>query len=266
MRIIFYDKKELIIPDNKDVEELLLAEFDLAFHTMEADSKTVGSILVDFLNSDCTTDDYNKLTQDLFKQAVDYCVSINPGITKLQELSPKQRLYLYQKYATHQRIEFILKTLKIRYQVVSEKIELENNNYFMVEMAESNDMASIYYLELIKMVSRNIYIRKCDYCKKYFLIDGRRKTVKYCDRIPEGKTQPCFALAARQHYEQKLENDFVTKAYRSAYKKFYQRIRIGKWTAAQFESWSGKAKDKLKQCKDGSITDAEFIKWLKEDI
>lgn len=268
MRILFYDNKELIVPDS--LEPLIQNFYNRIFKISREESKIAGSSLVDFLNKDYNEDQKNKLIQDFYKNAVNICVDINPDNKELQELTPIQRLYLYQTKAKQKRIEVILNPLSIRYQVIPSSLKQvipsnENKEYFIAEVAESDDMSSLLYISLIKMVTNNIYVKKCEYCGKYFLIQGRRKTVKYCDNIPEGKTQPCFALAARQKYEQKLENDSITRAYRSAYKKYNQRVRIGKWDNRDFEKWTTEAKAKLKQAQNNKITEEDFIKWLKGD-
>lgn len=267
MRIIFYDNFELNVPD--DLEEYLMNDFFLMFNALTGmnRSKIVGSCLVNFLNTDYENDQNNKAIQTLYEQAVDFCVNINPSFKDLKERALIRRLYYYQKHVKKQRIEYFLKPLNIRYQVVP-KVNIEDwlhhPEYFIAEMIESDDIASLLYVVLIKMVENNIYVKKCENCGKYFLVQGRRKTIKYCDNIPEGKSQPCFVLAARQKYKQKLENDSITRAYRSAYKKYNQRVRIGKWKTQDFEKWSAEAKIKLKQTQNGEISEEQFVEWLKE--
>lgn len=269
MRVVFYDKTELYLPVKPEdmPGSLAIDEFYMFFMVFKLPGRDksvpLGTTLINCLNMDIKPNMPEELlVQNLFKYAVDYCVNINPLDENLEGLSPIQRLHKYQKYILDERIETLLEPFNIRYQAIN-----LNNNITLAEVVESSesDVSQILYLSLIKMVDHNIYVKKCEYCGKYFLIQGKRKTIKYCDKIPEGKTQPCFALAARQKYEQKLENDSITRAYRSAYKKYHQRVRIGKWDNEDFEKWSTEAKLKLKQVQNSEITEEEFNKWLKGD-
>jgi hypothetical protein len=266
MRIVFYDKKELILPDIQYINDMIHSEFDSVFHAMINDSKTVGSSLINFLNTNYSNNANIELNQGCYEDAINYCVSIDPKDKRLQELTPMKRLYLYQKQPSQYRIETISKSLIIRHESIPETLnEIPNKNYFMVEMVESDDIDSIFYISLMKMVINSIYVKKCEYCGKYFLIEGRRKTVKYCDNIFKGKTQPCFALAARDKYQQSLEKDEAMMAYRKAYKKLNARVKIKKWDNSDFLTWCDKAKIELKKCKNSEITLEEFNKWLKEN-
>lgn len=273
MKIIFYDDKELVLP--KIMEDMPDSDFDKTFHYTKGDSRTIGSYLVDFINSDCSQDAEKRLTQVLFRDVLDYCVSINPYKKEVQKLSPKQRLLLYQRHPIGPKVESLekiktasgLKVLTVSLKVVSKELtSMEEKDIYIVEMVECNIDESIFYHELVKMVINNIYVKECERCGRYFLIEGRRKNVKYCNEIPEGATHSCSQLAARHKYEQKLEKDPVTKAYRSAYKKYNQRVRNKKWDKSQFMVWADAAKDKLKQAQAGEITEEEFLEWLKGDI
>lgn len=111
---------------------------------------------------------------------------------------------------------------------------------------------------------KNKYTKQCKLCGDDFVSISAQ--AMYCDKVPEDKTQPCFALAAREKYEQSLEKDATMMAYRKAYKKYNARVRIGKWSPVEFRHWANEAREKLSQCQSGKMAESEFKEWLKKGV
>ena len=74
---------------------------------------------------------------------------------------------------------------------------LEVNLYmphFMTFKYEFRALHEILELEFTKMLEQDIRFRKCKRCGRYFIMKDNGDT-NYCDRVAEGQTRSCQALA-----------------------------------------------------------------------
>lgn len=110
-------------------------------------------------------------------------------------------------------------------------------------------------------VEKNIPLRRCRNCGRYFPIIGRI-TAEYCSRLqPSGKL--CRNIAPVQKWAKNSKKDLVFSEYRREYKRHFAWIKAGKISEEEFAAWAKQAKAKKKDCDSERISLDEFKEWLK---
>ena len=112
-------------------------------------------------------------------------------------------------------------------------------------------------------VERNITVRRCKNCGRYFAQTGR-VSAEYCDRTPLDGQSSCRAMGAFQQWTLKQADDPVFKVYRREYKRRFAWIKAGRISDSEFYAWSEQAREQKKKCDEGIITAEDFQRWLKE--
>ena len=124
----------------------------------------------------------------------------------------------------------------------------------------------IYYLidfHVRECVKREIKMRVCKNCLRYFAVTGKAST-EYCGRVCDSKGRTCREMGAINTWTQRKQGDEVFKEYRREYKKRFARINAGRLTKSAFYAWSEEARKRKEDCDSGAITPEEFSRWLKE--
>lgn len=127
----------------------------------------------------------------------------------------------------------------------------------------ANTVADMISFSLQACVERNITVRRCKNCGRYFAQTGR-VSAEYCDRPPLDGQSSCRSMGAFQQWTLKQADDPVFKVYRREYKRRFAWIKSGRISDSQFYAWSEQAREQKKKCDDGIITVEEFRRWLKE--
>lgn len=117
--------------------------------------------------------------------------------------------------------------------------------------------AYIYYFH-----EKNIYLRKCKNCGKYFIKNGKQK---YCDNIyKNGYTCRNIPDDMRKKCDENPQS-----IYRKAYTKNFQRRnkneKANKNVNKRFNLWNDKAKTMRDKCKNGIISIKEYKKWIDDN-
>ena len=127
----------------------------------------------------------------------------------------------------------------------------------------SSSIRDMIDYSLRSCVERNITVRRCKNCGRYFAQIGR-VSAEYCGRpVPEGQ-QRCREAGAFQQWTKKQTADPVFKAYRKEYKKRFAWIKSGRITDKQFYNWSEQARAEKKKCDREEISRDAFFEWLKK--
>lgn len=127
----------------------------------------------------------------------------------------------------------------------------------------ADTVADMISFSLQICVERNITVRRCKNCGRYFAQTGRI-SAEYCDRAPLDGQTSCRAIGAFQQWTLKQADDPVFKAYRREYKRRFAWIKAGRISDGDFYAWSEQARAQKKRCDKGGITLEEFQRWLKE--
>ena len=112
-------------------------------------------------------------------------------------------------------------------------------------------------------VERNITVRRCKNCGRWFPQTGR-VSAEYCERpVPRGE-QVCREIGAFKQWTKKQSDDPIFKAYRKEYKRRFAWIKAGRISDEAFYAWSEQARAQKKECDEGTIALEDFQRWLKE--
>lgn len=112
------------------------------------------------------------------------------------------------------------------------------------------------------LATKNIHVRKCRHCGKYFSPYNRNDEL-YCSRVLE-KGKSCRSL----YNEHKLQSDEPTMYYRRAYKtrnaRKQRNMKNKPSSEAEFENWKKNAQKALRQVKNNKISFEEFRRIIDE--
>lgn len=116
---------------------------------------------------------------------------------------------------------------------------------------------------LRECVKREIRLRVCKNCGRYFAIQGR-SNAEYCDRVFDEKGRTCKDVGAIALWTKNKSSDEAFKLYRREYKKRFAWIKAGKVLPEEVYAWGEKAREKKTECEEGKISLEEFEVWLKQ--
>ena len=127
----------------------------------------------------------------------------------------------------------------------------------------SSSIRDMIDYSLRSCVERNITVRRCKNCGRWFPQTGR-VSAGYCERpVPRGE-QVCREIGAFKQWTKKRSDDPIFKAYRKEYKRRFAWIKAGRITDQQFYDWSERARAEKDKCEQGLISQKELEVWLKE--
>ena len=115
---------------------------------------------------------------------------------------------------------------------------------------------------LRECVKREVKMRVCKNCDRYFAVTGR-VTTEYCSRPFDSKGRTCKEVGAIAQWTRSKKDDDVFKDYRREYKKRFARMKAGTLPPEEFYAWSKRAREKKAACEAGEISQEEFRKWLE---
>ena len=127
----------------------------------------------------------------------------------------------------------------------------------------ANTVADMISFSLQTCVERNITVRRCKNCGRYFAV-MRHGATEYCGRVADERGRTCREVGAINTWTRSKRDDEVFKVYRREYKKRFAWIKAGRISDSEFYAWSEQAREQKKKCDEGSITAEEFQRWLKE--
>lgn len=125
-----------------------------------------------------------------------------------------------------------------------------------------NTIRDLIDFSLRDCVAKNIPVRRCRNCSRYFPIIGRI-TAEYCSR-PQLSGKLCRNIAPVQKWAKNSKKDLVFSEYRREYKRHFAWIKAGKISEEEFAAWAKQAKAKKHECDAEKISLDEFKSWLKD--
>lgn len=124
-----------------------------------------------------------------------------------------------------------------------------------------NAIRDIIDFSLRDCAEKNVPVRRCRNCGRYFPIIGRI-TAEYCSR-PQPSGKLCRNIAPVQKWAKNSKKDLVFSEYRREYKRHFAWIKAGKISEEEFFAWAKQAKEKKHECDAEKISLDEFKAWLK---
>lgn len=117
---------------------------------------------------------------------------------------------------------------------------------------------------LRQMILREVRLRVCKHCGKYFAITGK-STTEYCELTRDEKNRTCKEIGAIQTWAANKKDDELFKLYRREYKRRFVWTKTGKISSQKLYDWGSQAREMKQRCEDGKITLEEFQEWLKKE-
>lgn len=137
---------------------------------------------------------------------------------------------------------------------------------YMSNMYTSEYLGDICLAILSQVVGNDLKIRVCQNCGKYF-IPNKAKEI-YCDYMNDNGYR-CRNVAAGQTYKKNLENNRALLEYRRTYNKKFNVISRAKEDKndlkKEFDKWKKDAQGKVKEYKQGNITEDELYDWIMKN-
>ena len=137
----------------------------------------------------------------------------------------------------------------------------------MTNVYTSEKLSNIAFVVLEQIVKNyNLPIKTCQYCGRYF-IPSIRQDELYCD-LPNRDGKSCREKGAKQTYRKNLEKIPALLEYRKAYQKKFMEVSRSdnnKKLKKDFDSWKKLAQNKIRDYKQGKVTEDELYKWMMEN-
>lgn len=216
-------------------------------------------------------------TQYNFKKCVDFIYNLN-GNEELKEYNPSSKfiasLVTHQNdvYTYSNNIEVILDTYSDKYEKygnhsleeLTKELDKDNSFIKMTNVYTSNKLSNIAFVVLEQITKNyNLPIKTCQYCGRYFIPSIRQDEI-YCD-LPNEDGKSCREKGAKKTYKDKLENDPILQEYRKSYQRKFMEVarsNNNKELKILFENWKKTARAKIKEYKQGKITENELYNWM----
>lgn len=131
---------------------------------------------------------------------------------------------------------------------------------FVLYSETGADMRGMLISYIADMIEKEVYIRICKHCGRYFIAQGK---AIFCERTVHEDNATCRQIGARLRYERTLRDSPVKKEYRQAYKNNYGRYSKGKLSEQEFNQWKAEAKAKLNLVLQDKLDAQSFVQWLK---
>lgn len=193
----------------------------------------------------------------LFRAAITHCLEVGE-LKDLKNKTLEERLHLYiQNFRNEGSILIYSNGLNISFEMLPH----EGSNVF-VETYEHMNFGSILFVELKEMVLRNVSIKKCKNCNKYFPVTTRTDT-EFCPDIAEGETKPCNSIGATRKYHEKFKSDQLNIIYKRGYAIRHSRVLKGVMSNESLKQWMLDAKAKMLEVKDNELSLIDFELWTK---
>lgn len=134
------------------------------------------------------------------------------------------------------------------------------------KMYSINSVFSLLLFEVINCTEKEVTIKKCKNCNKYFIPEGRKDTLYCAYPSPQDKEKTCREIGAQVARANKEKTDVVTQEYRKRYLTHKMKVRRHpgdiRYIKVLNELTVGMKEWRLK-LKEGSATTEQFLEWIK---
>jgi len=135
-------------------------------------------------------------------------------------------------------------------------------NHFENVMYECESIDEFFFIEMLKIFERNYKVLVCKNCGKLF-VPSKKNDAIYCDRqSPQNANMTC------KKYANQNPKDEISLLYRKIYMKKSVRAKRHKddfTITNEFEKWKIQVDELRAKYSKGTISSAEFEKWLLDN-
>ena len=171
------------------------------------------------------------------------------------EKAVSEKLIAYYKSCSETAFRFCPQLMNF------ELITTKDAEYF-AEVLKPTSIYDMIDYHLRECVKREVKMRKCKNCGRYFAVTGRA-TTEYCNRPFDSRGRTCKEVGAIAQWTLSKKGDDVFNEYRREYKKRFARMKAGKLPPEEFYAWSKEAREVKAACEAGEITQDKFKAWLE---
>lgn len=224
---------------------------------------------------------YRELTklQENYKKAVEFIFNLNNN-DKYSKYSIKSKFsaclvsnkFYLRDYSSQMKI-----MPKVNNYNYDDKYKLDfdtllseiDYNSFMINVIDIyliNNIEVLLFIILHQLVSNDFIIKKCQICNKYFVPSKANEL--YCEFTNEENNTICREIGAFQVYKKNLESVPALLEYRRTYNKKGNEVSRNKENLnlkKSFDKWKKDAQSKIKDYKQGKLTEDELYKWMMEN-
>lgn len=140
--------------------------------------------------------------------------------------------------------------------------ELIDDEVF-AEVLEPEVVYDLIDCHLRECIKREVKMRVCKNCGRYFALTGRTNT-EYCSRPFDEKGRTCREVGAIALWTKRKSGDTLFRDYRREYKKRFARMKAGKLEPEELYAWGERAREKKAECEAGKLSPEDYAAWLRE--
>lgn len=223
--------------------------------------------------------------QNLFFRLVSFCFDQNFFPQELGGLTAYQRFYVYAKIPNGKAPQEINQVylfdedaldsfnetekatpLEAAFNIPAGYVEhikhIDAKMFVQYRLTSTYDALS---LEFYQMLERNIKLKRCKKCDKYFIVKSKRNS-DYCDRVYGEGTQTCQQLAAVEKFTEKNKDNEPYKVFNKYYKRYHERKNVGTIKPQAFDKWNKQACTMRDACIDGKGDVKAFEEWCYDSF
>lgn len=131
------------------------------------------------------------------------------------------------------------------------------DNYAVCEVYSSETLQGFLKMDFMKAVMAEHVIRRCQNCKRFFLLAQGYKTI-YCDRpLEDNPKRTCRQQGAKNLAKQKAAGNPVLRGYNKAYQRITADKNRGRITEEEWRAAKRTIADIRDMAKAGRLTDRE---------
>jgi len=200
-------------------------------------------------------------TQERFRHIVEACLIYD---SKPVGIKPTEKLKEYGLEKFNKQIIPLISDSHSQFPplALTYGFAADNGHTVLLPCYDLVSLPQYIYHEFMRLVSANLYLRRCKNCGKYFVIYGER-ILEYCNNIPPDSAKPCSAIGPAKLYNQKVKQDPILEVYTRAYKKYVARKRSGSISEKEFKDWTVKARRLRETAYKLKISPEIFAGWMK---
>ena len=152
---------------------------------------------------------------------------------------------------------------------ISKKMKKNLISLKISNIYHSTFLSNIVFFSLYEIVTNErVIIKNCENCGKYF-IPTTKQTEIYCDLTYYENERSCRDTGAGKRYKRNIDEVEGYIIYRRTYQKTLMYLKrnpnmIGD-TKTRFKQWKQKSQAKIKDFKNGLLTEEELNIWMRKN-
>lgn len=217
--------------------------------------------------------------QNNFKRAVDFIFNLNnneryaqySNRTKFSACLVSNKFHL-KDYSSNIKVKSKVNnynydgSYNLDFDIILSEIDYNSFMINMIDVYLIDDIKVLLFIILQQLVTNRFIIKKCQICNKYFVPSKANEL--YCEFINEDTNSICRDIGAFQMYKKNIESVPGLLEYRRTYNKKSNEVSRNKENQElkeSFDIWKRIAQSKIKDYKQGKVTEDELYEWMMKN-